>query len=301
MSHSIPDARAVALHTELGTILLTGDYKFDQTPVDGRPLTSRGSRRSAPRVCSASAATRPTPIGPGSRPRSRASARRCSRPSRAARAGSSSPASPRTCTASSRSSTRRSRWTARSPWSGARCGRTSTSPATSGITNAPEGLLIQPREIEDYPDEEVIAISTGSQGEPLSALRRMAGRRAPRRRAALRRHGRLQRDADPGQRALGERDDRPDLRDRRPRDHRQRRPDPRLRPRLAGGDEADAQPDQAEVRDAGPRRPQAAAAARAAGGVGRRPAERTSSSPRTASRSRSPPTAPGSARTSAPA
>ena len=44
-----------------------------------------------------------------------------------------------------------------------------------GITNAPEGLLIQPREIEDYPDEEVIAISTGSQGEPLSALRRMAG------------------------------------------------------------------------------------------------------------------------------
>ena len=37
MSHSIPDARAVALHTELGAILITGDYRFDQTPVDGRP------------------------------------------------------------------------------------------------------------------------------------------------------------------------------------------------------------------------------------------------------------------------
>ncbi|HEY6638787.1 MAG TPA: ribonuclease J, partial [Solirubrobacterales bacterium] len=37
MSHSIPDARAVALSTELGRVLVTGDYKFDQTPVDGPP------------------------------------------------------------------------------------------------------------------------------------------------------------------------------------------------------------------------------------------------------------------------
>src|ERR1700752_2055146 len=37
MTHSIPDSCAVALRTELGTVLLTGDYKFDQTPVDGLP------------------------------------------------------------------------------------------------------------------------------------------------------------------------------------------------------------------------------------------------------------------------
>ncbi|MGZ5325313.1 MAG: ribonuclease J, partial [Solirubrobacterales bacterium] len=37
MSHSIPDARAVALGTEHGAVLVTGDYKFDQTPVDGVP------------------------------------------------------------------------------------------------------------------------------------------------------------------------------------------------------------------------------------------------------------------------
>jgi ribonuclease J len=43
-----------------------------------------------------------------------------------------------------------------------------------GIANAPSGLLIQPKEIGNFPDEKVIAISTGSQGEPLSALRRMA-------------------------------------------------------------------------------------------------------------------------------
>src|SRR5207248_10660991 len=37
MTHSIPDSGAVALTGELGTVLVTGDYKFDQTPVDGDP------------------------------------------------------------------------------------------------------------------------------------------------------------------------------------------------------------------------------------------------------------------------
>jgi ribonuclease J len=43
-----------------------------------------------------------------------------------------------------------------------------------GIATAPSGLFIQPREIESFPDDKVVVISTGSQGEPLSALRRMA-------------------------------------------------------------------------------------------------------------------------------
>src|SRR5204863_514166 len=37
MAHSIPDSFAYALTCELGTTLVTGDYKFDQTPVDGEP------------------------------------------------------------------------------------------------------------------------------------------------------------------------------------------------------------------------------------------------------------------------
>ena len=37
LSHSIPDMRGVLITTELGSVLMTGDYKFDQTPVDGRP------------------------------------------------------------------------------------------------------------------------------------------------------------------------------------------------------------------------------------------------------------------------
>ena len=134
-------------------------------------------------------------------------------------------------------------------------------------------MLVQPREIHQFPDE-----------KRRDHLHRLAGRaalgaapdglpRPPAGRAQARRHRRLLRHADPGQRARGQRDDRPALPDRLRRRDGPRRADPRLRPRLPGRAQDDAQPDAAELRDAGPRRLQADAAARRAGPGGRRAAE----------------------------
>ena len=48
-----------------------------------------------------------------------------------------------------------------------------------GHIDIPEGMLVAPREIDQFADEKMVVISTGSQGEPLSALRRMAYRDHP--------------------------------------------------------------------------------------------------------------------------
>ena len=77
MSHSIPDACAVALHTPLGAVLVTGDYRFDQTPIDGRPadiarLAELGSEGVLCLCGDSTNADRPGVV-----PRRRRSGRRC--------------------------------------------------------------------------------------------------------------------------------------------------------------------------------------------------------------------------------
>jgi mRNA degradation ribonuclease J1/J2 len=43
-----------------------------------------------------------------------------------------------------------------------------------GYLKAPEGVIISDKEIDKVPDDELVLLTTGSQGEPLSALRRLA-------------------------------------------------------------------------------------------------------------------------------
>ena len=174
LAHSIPDARGVALHTDDGAILVTGDYRFDQTPVDGLPadvarLAALGSEgvlclcgdstnADRPGVVLSEASVGPALLDLFSRCEGRIIV---------------------TCFASNVHRVQQvidaaARLDRRVALVGRSMRKNFNIAANLGIAEAPSGLLISPKEIEDFPDRKVIAISTGSQGEPLSALRRMA-------------------------------------------------------------------------------------------------------------------------------
>ena len=174
LSHSIPDMRAVLLKTELGSVLMTGDYKFDQTPVDGRPadisrLAEIGSEGLLLLCGDSTNADRPgiapseSSVGP-------------------ALLETFADCRGRIIVTSFASNIHRVQQVIdaaiqldrRVALVGRSMRKNFNIASSLGIAKAPPGLFIQPREIENFPDEKVVIISTGSQGEPLSALRRMA-------------------------------------------------------------------------------------------------------------------------------
>ena len=179
MTHSIPDSCAVALTGELGTVLFTGDYKFDQTPVDGNPAdVSRLAQLGAEGVLLL-----------------------CGDSTNADRAGFSpsesvvgphleevfARAEGRIIVTSFASNIHRVQQVvdaaAALDRKVALVGRSMRKNvgigSQLGHIEIPPGLMIQAREIDDFADDRVVIISTGSQGEPLSALRRMAYRDHP--------------------------------------------------------------------------------------------------------------------------
>jgi ribonuclease J len=174
LSHSIPDMRAVLLTTELGSILMTGDYKFDQTPVDGRPadisrLAELG-REGLLALCGDSTNADRPGVAPSESSVGPALLQEFSR------------CKGRVIVTSFASNIHRVQQVidaaAQLDRKVALVGRSMRKnfniASNLGMAKAPDGMFIQPREIEDFPDEKVVVISTGSQGEPLSALRRMA-------------------------------------------------------------------------------------------------------------------------------
>jgi ribonuclease J len=174
MTHSIPDSNAVAITTDAGTVLITGDYKFDQTPVDGRPadmsrLAELG-RDGVLLLCGDSTnADRPgySPSEARVGPHLEEVFSRCEGRIVVTSFASNIHRVQQVVDAAAALG-RKVALVGRSMRKNVNIGR------SLGHIELPDGILIQPREIEDFPDHRVVIISTGSQGEPLSALRRMA-------------------------------------------------------------------------------------------------------------------------------
>ncbi len=174
VAHSIPDACAVALTCELGTTLITGDYKFDQTPVDGPPTdTARlaelgrdgllllcGDSTNADRIGTAPSEAS---VGPVLNQIFASCEGRivltsfASNIHRLQQAIDAAVAHDRRIAVVGRSM-RKNLNIARH----------------LNHAEVPEGALLSPKEIDSFPDERLVVLTTGSQGEPLSALRRMS-------------------------------------------------------------------------------------------------------------------------------
>jgi ribonuclease J len=174
LAHSIPDMRGVLIKTDAGSVLMTGDYKFDQTPVDGRPadvsrlaeigkegltlLCGDSTNADRPGVAPSESSVGPALLQAFSRCEGRIIVTSfASNIHRVQQVIDAAVELDRKVALVGRSM------------------RKNFNIASNlGIAKAPQGIFIQPREIENFPDDKVVVISTGSQGEPLSALRRMA-------------------------------------------------------------------------------------------------------------------------------
>jgi ribonuclease J len=174
VSHSIPDACAVAATCDVGTVLITGDYKFDQTPVDGPPTDAARlaelGREGVLLLCGDSTNADRTGTAPSE-----------------ATVGPVlkqvfSQAEGRIVITSFASNVHRLQQVIdaavdldrRVAVVGRSMRKNLNISRQLGHAQVPEGLLVSPKEVESFPEEKLVLLTTGSQGEPLSALRRMA-------------------------------------------------------------------------------------------------------------------------------
>ncbi len=174
VSHSIPDALGIAIHTPLGVILHTGDIKLDQTPVDGevvdfRKLAELGEKGVLVMLSDSTNADKP-----GFTMSERVVGNtfddlfgKCEgRIIITTFASNVHRIQQVICTA--RRYGRKVSVVGRSMVNNVRISH------ELGYIDMPEGILIEMEEINNYPPHEVVIVTTGSQGEPMSVLTRMA-------------------------------------------------------------------------------------------------------------------------------
>ncbi len=175
VNHSIADACALAIKTPIGTIIHTGDFKIDATPVEGEMtnLTRFGELGREGVLLLMAESTNAERAGhtPSERKVGESLVRIFDEYKQK-----------RVIIATFSSNVHRVQQiinnSARYGRKVAVTGRSMINIVSAavelGYMNIPEGVLIDITEIKKYPPEKVTIISTGSQGEPMSALYRMA-------------------------------------------------------------------------------------------------------------------------------
>ncbi len=174
VNHSIPDALAVAVTTPAGTILITGDFKMDQLPLDGRLTDLNAFGRLGDVGVDLFLVDSTNAEVPGF-----VTSEKDIIPTLQQVIGG---ATGRVIVASFASHVHRvqqiidvaTRNNRKVAFVGRSMVRNMALASDLGYLTIPNGTLISSDEIADLPDDQAVLICTGSQGEPMAALARIA-------------------------------------------------------------------------------------------------------------------------------
>lgn len=174
VTHSIPDAVALAIRTPVGTIVHTADFKMDQTPVDGPPFDLGRFSRLGDEGVLALLSDSTNAARPGFTPSERTVGRSLEPLMRSARG--------RIVVTTFASNIHRLQQVIDvAGGMGRKVALTGRSMIQNvqaaqelGYIRIPEGCLIDPREASLHEPSELVILASGSQGEPLSAMARIA-------------------------------------------------------------------------------------------------------------------------------
>lgn len=174
VNHSIPDALAVAIHTDAGTVLATGDFKMDQLPLDGRLTDLRAFASLGEEGVDLFMVDSTNADVPGFTPLERAIGPVLDQviakaPRRVIVASFSSHVHRVQQVIDAAAANGR-----RVAFLGRSMVRNMTIAEDLGYLTVPQGVLIDYKKAKDLPDDKIVYMSTGSQGEPMAVLSRMA-------------------------------------------------------------------------------------------------------------------------------
>ncbi|MBQ1182939.1 MAG: RNase J family beta-CASP ribonuclease [Clostridia bacterium] len=175
VNHSIPDAVAVAIETPIGTVVQTGDFKIDTTPIDGEVIDLARFGELGKNGVLALLSDSTNAERPGFTPSESIVGESFSNLFKKAE-------NKRIIVATFSSNIHRVQQIVDEA---VRCGRKVAVLGRSmenvvqvaselGYLTVPDGVLISIDKIKDYLPSQLVIVTTGSQGEPMSALHRMA-------------------------------------------------------------------------------------------------------------------------------